>query len=77
MTDAVFDFHEERHRLKQLEDSGDAKLFENRDGVTCPACGDAFSRLFSTRRPEASFPENDGARFCLVRGEEFLHLFRH
>lgn len=72
-----FDVHEQRHRLKQLTDSGDTKLFENRDGVACPACGEEFTRLFSTRRRTATFPENDGSRFCLVRGETYVHLFRH
>lgn len=72
-----FDIHAERHRLKQLRDDGDTTLFENRDGVECPACGQRFDRLFSTRRTAISFPENDGARFCLVRDDETVHLFRH
>jgi DNA-directed RNA polymerase subunit RPC12/RpoP len=72
-----FDIHEHRHELKQLRDSGDTKLFENRDEVACPACGSRFRRLFSTRQPTTSFPENDGSRFCLVRGEEYVHVFRH
>jgi len=72
-----FDLHAERHRLKQLTDDGDTKLFENRDGVACPACGEPFCRLFLTGRETASFPENDGSRFCLVRGDDAVHLFRH
>lgn len=76
-TDLGFDIHEHRHRLKQLSDSGDTKLFENRDGVSCPACEAEFTRLYSTRKPATSFPESDGSRFCLVRGDAFLHLFRH
>jgi hypothetical protein len=27
----TFDIHDHRHRLKQLRDSGDTKLFANRD----------------------------------------------
>ncbi|CAI49167.1 uncharacterized protein NP_2152A [Natronomonas pharaonis DSM 2160] len=77
MTDNGFDIHANRHRLKQLKDSGDTKLFENRDDVECPACGEPFSRLFSTKQRATSFPKNDGARFCLVRDGEFVHLFRH
>lgn len=77
MTEPVFDLHDHRHRLKQLKDSGETKLFENRDGVECPACGRPFGRLFSTRQRTTSFPGNDGSRFCLVRDEEFVHLFRH
>ncbi|MGZ0746389.1 DUF7385 family protein [Haloparvum sp. AD34] len=72
-----FDVHEHRHRLKQLRDGGDTKLFENRDEVACPACGDPFSRLFSTANATTTFPENDGARFCLVREDDVVHLFRH
>jgi len=77
MSDATFDVHEERHRLKQLRDSGDTKLFANRDGVACPACDAAFRRVFSTRRTATSFPENDGSQFCLVQGASYVHLFRH
>lgn len=72
-----FDIHEERHRLKQLTDDGDTKLFANRKGVECPACGGRFDRVFYTRRDETSFPENDGSRFCLVRDENVVYLFRH
>jgi hypothetical protein len=72
-----FDVHAERHRLKQLADDGDTKLFENRDGVACPACGKRFERLFSIRRDAVSFPETDGSRFCLVRDADAVYLFRH
>ena len=72
-----FDIHAERHRLKQLRDDGDSKLFENRKGVECPACGSPFHRLFVTKRSAESFPENDGSRFCLVRDLEAVYLFRH
>lgn len=73
----TLDIHEMRHRLKQLSDDGDTKLFENRDEVSCPACGTPFERLFVTRRATTSFPENDGSRFCLVRDPEQIHVFRH
>lgn len=76
MSDA-FDVHEHRHRLKQLKDTGDTMLFANRDGVACPACNSEFSRLFSTKKDATTFPENDGSRFCLVRGAAYLHVFRH
>jgi hypothetical protein len=76
MTDE-FDVHDHRRHLKQIRDSGDMKLFENREGVACPACGEPFDRLFSTSRTKTTFPENDGSPFCLLRNEEFVHLFRH
>jgi hypothetical protein len=72
-----FDLHETRHRLKQLTDDGDRKLFENRDGVECPACGTRFDRLFVARRKATSFPENDGSRFCLFRDSASIYVFRH
>lgn len=74
-----FDLHDNRHRLKQLRDGGDTKLFENRDGMACPACGEPFGRLFATRRTATSFPEPGDSRFCLVvpEDDEFVHLFRH
>ncbi len=72
-----FDVHENRHRLKQLADDGDEKLFENRDSVECPACGGRFERLFVTRKATTTFPENDGSRFCLVRGASKIYVFRH
>jgi hypothetical protein len=76
MGEVDFDVQDHRHRLKQLTDRGDAKLLENRDGLACPACREAFDRLYSTRRAATTFPENDGSRFCLVRGETYVH-FRH
>ena len=75
MTD--FDIRSERHRLKQLTDDGDSKMFENRDEVCCPACETPFRRVFSTERETLSFPANDGSRFCLVRDGPLVYLFRH
>lgn len=74
-----FDVHDHRHRLKQLRDSGETKLFANRDEVACPACGEPFERLFSTRREATCFPDPGSARFCLVvpEDDEYAHLFRH
>jgi hypothetical protein len=77
MSEPAFDIHAERHRLKQLSDDGDTKLFENRDGVACPVCGEQFDRLFSTERTAITFPKNDGSRFCLRRDGETVSLFRH
>lgn len=75
----TFDLHDERHRLKQLRDGGDTRLFENRDGVRCPACEEPFTRLFSTRRTATRFPDPGSARLCLVvpPDDEFVHVFSH
>jgi len=72
-----FDVHDHRHALKQLKDTGTTGLWENRKAVACPVCGAPFDRLFTTTEAETQFPENDGARFCLLRDEDAIRLFRH
>jgi CRISPR/Cas system-associated protein Cas10 (large subunit of type III CRISPR-Cas system) len=76
MTDR-FDLHENRHRLKQIRDDGDTKEFANPGEERCPACGEPFERLFCTRKDTNSFQKNDGSPFCLVRGNDYIHIFRH
>ena len=73
----TFDMHEHRHKLKQLRDSGDTKLFENRGDVECPVCQTVFRRIFVTTNQAVQFPENDGSRFCVQRQSERLAVFRH
>lgn len=72
-----FDIHDHRHALKQLKDTGSTSLWENRNGISCPICEEPFTRLFTTREAGTTFPENDGARFCLLRDDDAIHLFRH
>ncbi|WP_096395968.1 flagella cluster protein [Halorubrum trapanicum] len=72
-----FDVHDHRHELKQLRDSGATSLWANREEMACPVCDDAFSRLFVTRQSGTTFPENDGARFCLLCDGDAVYLFRH
>ncbi|WP_049982832.1 hypothetical protein [Halorubrum sp. BV1] len=72
-----FDVHDHRHALKQLKDTGSTSLWENRNQIPCPVCDAPFNRLFSTSEAETRFPENDGARFCLLRDDDAIHLFRH
>ena len=47
------DFDSVRHRVKLIEDTGDSRLFENRDGVSCPVCGEPMKTLEHER--EAAF----------------------
>ncbi|TKX75097.1 flagella cluster protein [Halorubrum sp. GN11_10-6_MGM] len=72
-----FDVHDHRHELKQLRDAGATSLWENRAEMACPVCDDVFSRLFVTEQRGTTFPENDGARFCLLRDGDAVYLFRH
>lgn len=72
-----FNVHDHRHALKQLKDTGSTGLWENRKEVPCPVCDAPFDRLFTTRESGTAFAENDGARFCLLRDEDAIHLFRH
>ncbi len=74
---SAFDVHAHRHALKQLRDTGETSLWENRKGIDCPVCAEPFVRLFTTRSPATRVPENDGSRFCLARDEGRIHLFRH
>lgn len=74
---ARFDIHDHRHALKQLKDTGTTGLWKNKKDVPCPVCDAPFERLFTTSEIGAQFPENDGSRFCLLRDEEAMHLFRH
>lgn len=73
----TFDVHDHRHELKQLRDDGETKLYENREKVPCPACGAPFGRLFLTRKRTTTFPENKGSRFCLLRQDDAVLVFRH
>ncbi|THE63598.1 flagella cluster protein [Salinadaptatus halalkaliphilus] len=75
--DADFDVHDHRHQLKQLQDSGETAVFENRDGLTCPACSREFERLMLVEPRQYSVPSNAGSPFCLLRRDDDLVLFRH
>ena len=72
-----FDQHAVRHRMKLLRDDGDATLYENRDGVHCPACGDPFTRLLLTERRTHSFGLDDSERLCVARERDRLVVCTH
>ncbi|RBI63914.1 flagella cluster protein [halophilic archaeon] len=73
----ALDVHEVRHRLKLKKDAGHTKLFENRDGVACPACGEPFDDLLATDRREYSLDPPGSARLCVVREDDRLLLLPH
>lgn len=71
-----FDVHDHRRALKLHRDTGDTKLFENREDATCPACGEAFADLLISEKRTNSFNPPDG-RFCVVRESDRILLFTH
>jgi hypothetical protein len=71
-----FDVHDYRHGLKLLQGDRETTHLENRDGFLCPACGEAFDRLFVSERRENTFG-NPGSPFCLVRTDQKLLLLTH
>jgi hypothetical protein len=78
MSDAErFDVRAVRHRMKQVRDDGDASLYENRDGVACPACGRPFDELYLTERRANSFSPDRRVSFCVVREANRLLLCTH
>jgi hypothetical protein len=76
MADTI-DFEAIRHRVKLLQDTGERRIFENRDGVSCPVCGDAFDEaLATTGRTEQLAPDRQ-LDVCLLRESKRLILFTH
>ncbi|EMA32390.1 DUF7385 family protein [Halobiforma nitratireducens] len=72
-----FSMHDYRSKLKLLKDGGDQRVLENRDGVGCPACGQAFDRLFVSERSTKSFETPPDRPFCLARTDEKILLLTH
>jgi hypothetical protein len=76
MTDR-FDVHAVRHRLKLLHDTGETELYENRDGVACPACGKPFTELLVTERATNTFTPGEPVDFCVTREADRLLVCTH
>lgn len=76
MTGVGFDEHAVRHRLKLVTDRGDSVLYENRDGVSCPVCDEAFDEFFATSTGE-SFRPDRRVGFCVAHADDRLLLFTH
>jgi hypothetical protein len=72
----VFDEHAVRHRLKLVTDAGASVLYENRDDVRCPVCGEAFDEFYATSE-QSSFRPTDPVGFCVAHTDERLLLFTH
>lgn len=74
--DGGFDVHDYRHGLKLLKEDRGTMHLANREGFACPACGDAFERLFVSGQRTNTFGD-PGGPFCLVRTDEQLLLLTH
>ena len=72
-----FDVRAARHRLKLIRDTGDVALYENRDGVACPGCGDPFDELLVTTERSRRFSPAHAADFCVVRESDRLLVCTH
>jgi hypothetical protein len=72
----TFDEHAVRHRLKLVTDRGNAVLYENRDEVECPVCGDPFDEFYATTDAE-SFHPSQPVGFCVAHTDDRLLLFTH
>jgi hypothetical protein len=72
----TFDEHAVRHRLKLVTDTGVSVLYENRDAVACPVCGDPFDEFYATCEAQ-SFRPSRPVGFCVAHTDERLLLFTH
>lgn len=76
VTDSI-DFHELRHRLKLVRDASRATLFENRDGVACPVCGEPFDEALATSEQSRRLAPERPLEVCLLREDDRLCIFTH
>ncbi|MFC4552045.1 MULTISPECIES: DUF7385 family protein [Halorussus] len=71
-----FDVHAVRNALKLHRDTGDTQLWENRKGLDCPACEEAFAELLISERRRNQFNRPDGP-LCVVRESDRVLVFTH
>ncbi|MCG1002948.1 MULTISPECIES: hypothetical protein [Halobacterium] len=76
MGDGV-DFEAVRHRVKLRQDTGTERLFENRDGVACPACGEAFTEALATTERTCQLSPGPDVDVCIVREANRIIIFTH
>lgn len=74
---AGIDFEAVRHRVKLIEDTGDTRLFENRDGVPCPVCDEPFEEALATEERTRELQSMPDHRLCMVREDERVVVFTH
>ncbi|WP_449271465.1 DUF7385 family protein [Halobacterium bonnevillei] len=71
------DFESIRHRVKLRRDTGEEQLYENRDDVSCPVCGTAFSEALATSERRCQLSPPAGVDICIVREEARTVVFTH
>lgn len=71
-----FDVHDYREALKLLSQDRERTVFENRESLGCPACGEIFDRLVVTAARTASLGDPPGP-VCLARTDEELLVVVH
>ena len=71
-----FDLHEHREGFKLLKQDRGTMALANRADFACPACGEAFDRLFVSEKRANTFGD-PGAAFCIVRTDDQLLLLTH
>ncbi|WP_336037648.1 DUF7385 family protein [Halobacterium yunchengense] len=71
------DFADIRHRVKLRRDAGDERLFENRDAVACPVCGDPFDEALASTNRTCQLSPGPEVDVCLVREDDRLVVFTH
>jgi hypothetical protein len=72
-----FDLHDHRDKLKLVTQSDDTAHLENRGGYACPACGEAFEKLFVAEGREVTFQNSPNGPLCLVRTDDQLLVVAH
>ncbi|MCD2200449.1 flagella cluster protein [Halobacterium sp. KA-4] len=76
MTNQI-DFESIRHRVKLLQDTGNEQVFENRDSVECPVCGQAFTEALVTIERTCQLSPSPSVELCLVREYKRTIVFTH
>jgi len=72
-----FDVHDYRSKLKLQRQGADSMTLVNREGLDCPACGEAFARLFVSDDETVTFEAAPTGPICLARTDERLLVLTH
>lgn len=73
----AIDFHAVRHRLKLVHDDGSTSVWENRDDVSCPVCGEPFAEALATAKRTYDLSPASPRDVCVVREDDRLVVLTH